>query len=232
MKAALLACILCMVSAVPTPEVAALNHEPVSSRLTEYVQQRIAEFDQIDDARRAELEAFARYVSSAAESADPVRLNFVCTHNSRRSHMAMIWAAVAASHYRLESVATFSGGTENTAFNPRAVAAIERAGLGVEAATPAPNPIYLVRYDGEASPLICFSKAYDQPPNPAAGFAAVMVCADADENCPVVFGADARFAIRYVDPKVSDDTDLEAATYDERCAQISREMLYAFSMVR
>ena len=48
-----------------------------------------------------------------------------------------------------------------------------------------------------------------------------MVCNDADQKCPTVPGATDRFAIPFVDPKVSDGTEAEAATYDERCAQIA-----------
>ena len=33
----------------------------------------------------------------------------------------------------------------------------------------------------------------------------------------------------FVDPKVSDGTPEEAATYDERCAQIAREMLWVMT---
>ncbi|MCK4776283.1 MAG: protein-tyrosine-phosphatase, partial [Candidatus Krumholzibacteria bacterium] len=62
-------------------------------------------------------------------------------------------------------------------------------------------------------------------------FCAVMTCSQADKNCPVVVGASMRVAIPYDDPKAFDGTDQEAANYDERCRQISREMLYLFSAV-
>ena len=80
--------------------------------------------------------------------------------------------------------------------------------------------------------LICYSKVFNQAPNPASDYCAIMTCSHADQNCPVAIGCDLRLAIRYEDPKVSDDTPQESATYDERCAQIAREMLYAMSMVR
>ncbi|MEL6797418.1 MAG: protein-tyrosine-phosphatase, partial [Planctomycetota bacterium] len=111
------------------------------------------------------------------------------------------------------------------------VAALSRAGLDVEQTTPEPNPIYHVRYSDSSAALTCFSKVYDVAPNPGEGFAAIMVCGHADENCPLVHGVEMRTAIRYDDPKVSDGTPAESATYDERCAQIAREMLYAFSLV-
>lgn len=204
---------------------------PVSATLDAYVADRLSEFDRIGDERRAELATLADYVRSKRDANEPCRLTFVCTHNSRRSHLSMIWAAVAASHFGVDNVSTYSGGTEATAFNPRAVAAVRRAGMTVEQTTPEPNPIYHVRFAEDRPALTCFSKVYDVAPNPSEAFAAIMVCGHADENCPVVFGVEMRCAIRYVDPKVSDNTDAEAATYDERCAQIAREMLYAFSLL-
>ena len=46
--------------------------------------------------------------------------------------MAAIWARVAAYRAGFTEVETYSGGTEITAFNPRAVAALRRAGFRVE----------------------------------------------------------------------------------------------------
>jgi hypothetical protein len=53
-----------------------------------------------------------------------------------------------------------------------------------------------------------------------------MTCSSADKGCPLVYGSDARFSVPYVDPKVSDGTPEEAATYDARLRQIGTEMLY------
>jgi hypothetical protein len=35
-----------------------------------------------------------------------------------------------------------------------------------------------------------------------------MTCNNADEACPMVFGAEARFSVKYDDPKAFDGTDL------------------------
>ena len=48
-------------------------------------------------------------------------------------------------------------------------------------------------------------KTYGDDANPDSGFAAVMTCSSADKGCPIVYGAAARFATPYVDPKVSDE---------------------------
>jgi hypothetical protein len=73
---------------------------------------------------------------------------------------------------------------------------------------------------------------YADAANPQREFCAIMTCSQADEACPNVAGAANRIAIPYEDPKAADGTPEEAAVYDERCAQIARETLYAFSLVR
>ena len=146
--------------------------------------------------------------------------------------MSQLWAQVAAVYFGLENVQTFSGGTEATAFNPRAVAAMQRAGLEIsKPLEETDNPKYLVRASEGTEPWTCYSKVFDQAPNPTAGYAAIMTCSQADDACPVVMGCEQRIPIRYEDPKVSDDTSEEAAVYDERAAQICREMLYVMASV-
>lgn len=197
-----------------------------------YVAARLNEFADIGPERRAELDSLAGYVRERIAAGQPVKLTFVCTHNSRRSHLSQLWAAVAAVHYGLEGIATFSGGTEATAMNPRTVEALRRAGMTIDADDlTAINPRYRVRFGDPQTDQTCFSKVYDESPNPSTGFAAVMTCSHADENCPLVRGCDFRIAIRYDDPKLSDETPAEAATYDERSRQIAREMLYLMSRV-
>ncbi len=199
----------------------------------EYVEARAAEFEQIPRERREALDEIARYVRGRVEAGQPARLTFICTHNSRRSHLAQIWAQVAATYYGVGDVETFSGGTEATAFNPRAVGALKRAGFSISTSEAGgkDNPRYQVHFAESAPPLVCFSKLYDQEPNPRKDFCAVMTCSQADAACPLVAGAALRIAIPYEDPKAFDGTPEEAARYDERCQQIAREMLYVFSRV-
>ena len=190
-----------------------------------------SEFDQIPAERKAELAKIADYVRAKVTAGAPVKLTFICTHNSRRSHLSQIWTQTAAAHYGIPRVETSSGGTEATACNPRTVAALKRAGFSIDSDGAEKNPVYTVRYAKDADPLKAFSKVYSEGGNPKEGYLAVMVCNHADENCPLVHGSDSRVAIPFVDPKVSDGTDKEAATYDERCHQIAREMFYAMSLV-
>ncbi len=201
-------------------------------RLSARVRDHLRGIEAIDPERREALDQLASWIDGRRAAGQPVRLLFICTHNSRRSHMGQLWAATAAAHFGVDDVATFSGGTEATAFNPRAVASLQRAGFEIEPNGDGDNPRYEVSYSPSQPVLWAWSKTYDDSANPSDGFAAVMTCSAADEACPFVRGADLRIAIPYDDPKAADGTPHEAATYDERSAQIATEMLYVFSRVR
>lgn len=191
-----------------------------------------AEAGQIPPERQRELRKIALYVRAQLEAGAKADLTFICTHNSRRSHLSQIWAQTAAAWYGIEGVRTWSGGTEATACNIRTVRALRRAGFSVSRSRGGDNPLYLVQFGETADPLPAFSKKYDAEGNPASGFAAIMTCSDADQNCPVVFGSSLRVAVPFVDPKASDGTPAEDSTYDERSAQIAREMFFVMSQVK
>jgi hypothetical protein len=195
-----------------------------------YLDDRSKEFDLISDERKNKLKEISIYISKKLGSENDVQLTFICTHNSRRSHLAQLFAQAGSDFYNLDGIKTFSGGTESTAFNPRAVAAIKRAGFKV--INPGgDNPHYEVLWD-KNKPYICYSKKYSDPENPSKNFAAIMVCSDADEACPIVFGAEERFSLPYIDPKDSDNTPEESETYDNKAKEIAREMLYMLSLIK
>jgi arsenate reductase len=202
---------------------------PMSETLTRYIQTREAEFGEIGSGRRQQLAPVSDYIRKQSAAGKPVKLTFICTHNSRRSHLSQVWAKTAAAHYGVADVETFSGGSEVSAFNPRAIAALRRAGFEIPELLEVGNPKYEVKWHSSATPMVCFSKKYDQAPNPSSNFAAVMVCTQADKACPLVAGADARFSVPYEDPKAFDDTPEEQRMYDERTAQIARELLFVFA---
>ena len=202
---------------------------PLYPELAGYVDRLLTEQDLIPAERQHRLRQLGRYVHERADRT--AALTFICTHNSRRSHLAQIWAAVAAHHFGLDHVRTYSGGTEATTFNPRAVAALNRSGYRIE--TPGgDNPHYRLYFAPAAPPLECWSKTFDDPANPATDFAAVMTCSEADTNCPFIPGADLRIALPYQDPKEADGTPAEADRYDERVRQIGRELLFALKGAR
>jgi protein-tyrosine-phosphatase len=202
------------------------------SPISKYLQSAEKEFDQIPDDRKTQLKKVALFVKSKLSAEKKVNLVFICTHNSRRSHMAQLWAYAAAEYYGVTGVQNFSGGTENTAFNERAVKALTGAGFIISKKTAGSNPTYEVKYAEGAPAITAFSKKYMDAPNPSSNFAAIMTCSHADKNCPTVVGASVKIAIPYEDPKEADGKANETAVYNERSRQIAREMLYIFSLVK
>lgn len=201
------------------------------SKIRHYLQEAAASFSVIPSERRKLLDEIAVAIRQEQQQKKTARLTFICTHNSRRSHFGQVWTAVAAHFFGMQNIETFSGGTEATAFNPRAVAALERVGFRIE--NPGgENPHYRLYFAEDAEPLLCFSKKYDDPANPQEDFIALMTCSEADENCPFIPGATHRFSLTYRDPKEADGTSEEAQRYDERCRQMAVEMLYLMKKAR
>ncbi len=196
-----------------------------------YIGESVKSFGSINENRKEQLHALAGYIEKKIKSGSEINLNFICTHNSRRSHLSQLWAQAASYFYGIPKVHCYSGGTEATAFNPRAVKAMKKAGFAISAKDDTSNPVYSVLISKDKAPVEAFSKKFSDEFNPQENFAAIMTCSHADEACPFVPGADGRFAIPYEDPKVADNTPEEEAKYDERCRQISVEMLYLFSQV-
>lgn len=200
--------------------------------LSTTIQSLIKEFDQIPESRKTLLRELTLFIEKKLKEGEPIFLNFICTHNSRRSHLSQLWAQAAAYYYHIPNVFCLSGGTEATAFNPRAVKAMQEAGFDIRKTKEGSNPVYEVSFADNAPAVIAFSKKYDDPFNHCKDFAAIMTCSHADENCPLVLGASARIALTFDDPKEFDDTPLEGVKYAERVRQIGRELLFAFSIVK
>jgi hypothetical protein len=200
--------------------------------LLPYVNEVANELDAVPLDRKNVLGTIAGDITSRLKAQKPAYLTFICTHNSRRSHMSQIWAQTAAYHYGLNQVQAFSGGTEVTACNCRTITAMRRVGFDITDATSGDNPLYLVRYAGDRPAIRAYSKLYNADANPKREFIALMTCSSADKSCPVVQGSVARHAIHYADPRLCDDTPTETTAYNERCREIAREMFYVMSEVR
>ncbi|GGF36899.1 arsenate reductase/protein-tyrosine-phosphatase family protein [Echinicola rosea] len=198
---------------------------PELQRYVEQFQDR-----EVSSDRNQVLEPLIAYVREKHSTNKAVNLNFICTHNSRRSQLSQIWAKVASEHFGID-LNCYSGGVEVTAFNERAVESIKRAGFRVTQKGEG-NPHHFVFYADDADPIVAFSKRYDDTANIRQDFAAVMTCSHADENCPFIPGAEARIPVMYEDPKAFDGTNREAEKYDERSMQIATEMFYVFSKIK
>ena len=196
------------------------------------IERCINDFDQIPEGRKDTLMDLSRFVEKKISAGKNAELIFICTHNSRRSHMAQLWAQAAAAYYNIPAVHAYSGGTEVTAVNSSAIKALEELGFRIRPTTKNENPVYEIRFSNDLPPLRGFSKKYDDPENPKRGFGAIMTCSHADQNCPFVEGAEKRMTISFDDPKDFDGTPEESKMYKERAYQIGREILYSFSQIR
>lgn len=193
-------------------------------KLEVYLQEALSTFNLNTCPRKAELERLAQWLVRKQLSDELVRFTIICTHNSRRSHIGQFWLAAAGALHGMK-LEVFSGGMEATACHPNTLAALERAGAVVKPLSIAPNIHWNVSYGPEGG-VEAWSKVYSDSANPQVGYAAVMVCTDADERCPVALGAEARFSLPYQDPKHADGSPQEAAAYDLACRTIGAEMAW------
>ncbi|MBT8318475.1 MAG: protein-tyrosine-phosphatase [Lutibacter sp.] len=182
--------------------------------------------------RKETLQPMIDFVQSKVSANKNVNLNFICTHNSRRSHLSQIWAQTAAQNFGIKNVFCYSGGTEATAMFPMVGQILASQGFQITKLSNEDNPVYSVKYAENNPSIICFSKKYDDNFNPKGEFAALMTCDHADENCPFIVGCEARIPIRYNDPKVFDNTPQQAEKYLERSNEIASEMMYVFSQIK
>lgn len=196
--------------------------------------QAIKSFNQLDisDERKAVLQALINYIQQKMDDKSAVNINFICTHNSRRSHLSQVWAQTAAAYFKIPNVTCYSGGTEETALFPKVVETLQNQGFEVLQLSEQENPVYAIKFDENSNPIIGFSKKFDDLFNPVSNFAAVMTCSQADVGCPFIAGADKRIPVTFDDPKISDNTPEQTQIYAERSYQIASEMFYVFSKLK
>ncbi|GGW70044.1 arsenate reductase [Winogradskyella epiphytica] len=185
--------------------------------------------DAISTERKTTLQPLIDYIQRKKDNHQVVNLNFICTHNSRRSHLSQVWAQTMASFFNIPKVYCYSGGTETTALFPVVADTLEGSGFKIDRLSKEENPICSIKFSRNSHPIIGFSKTFDADFNPQSDFAAIMTCSSADEACPQIFGAEQRIPITYEDPKTFDQTPLQLERYKERSLQIATEMKYVFS---
>ena len=193
--------------------------------------QSIAEIS-VSEERKVVLKPLADYIQNKVNANEEIRLNFICTHNSRRSHLSQIWAQTMAFHFGIKNIFCYSGGTEATAMFPKVAETLTHQGFQIQQLSQEQNPLYAIKFDDNKHPIIGFSKTYFDDFNPKSNFAAIMTCSNADEGCPIVFGAEARFPIKYDDPKAFDGTEVMNEKYAERSLQIASELYFVFSQIK
>jgi len=185
----------------------------------------------VSEDRKEVLQSLVDFIQNKVKTNEEVRLNFICTHNSRRSHLSQIWAQTMAFHFGIDKVFCYSGGTETTAMFPKVAETLISQGFHIQKLSEENNPVYAVKFDENQHAIICFSKTFDDAFNPNSQFSAIMTCSSADEGCPFIAGAEKRLPIRYDDPKVFDGTNLMNEKYAERSLEIASEMYFVFSQI-
>jgi len=199
-------------------------------KLTDYIKK--LDVESIPTERKEILQVFIDYMQEKTISGKRILLNFICTHNSRRSHLSQIWAQVMAEYFQTNQVICYSGGTAATAIYPMIVQVLEEVGFESIQLSKEENPVIAVKYSENNHPTVAFSKTYDHPFNPSGDFAALMTCSDADENCPFIPGTEKRITLNYEDPKAFDHSAIKQQKYEERSRQIATEMFYVFSKIK
>ncbi len=185
----------------------------------------------ISTERKAILQPLTEFIQSKVSNQQDIRINFICTHNSRRSHLSQVWAQTLAFHFNIKNVFCYSGGTESTALFPIVAETLQNSGFQIKTISKNENPIYSIKYAYNQHPIIGFSKRLNDDFNPKSEFVAIMTCDSANEACPFVPGAEKRIPITFEDPKAFDNTPQQAEKYNERSLQIATELFYVFSQI-
>ncbi len=187
----------------------------------------LMDYNSIRNDRKDVLKDLAIAVKNRLDNETEVNVTFICTHNSRRSQMAQVWAVIAAQQYRIK-INAFSGGTEVTTTAPQVLDTFEYFGFEVNRSETS-NGKHKVNFGNNGQNIKLHSKLYHDSSNPKRNFIAVMTCSDADENCPIVVGCSKRVALTYNDPKRFDGSILEKTMYQNEAFRIGTEIMFAFS---
>ena len=188
--------------------------------------------DTISIERKNTLQLLVDFIGEKKKNGKGISINFICTHNSRRSHLSQVWAQTLAHYFKVKNVFCYSGGTEATALFPMVSEPLKNTGFEIQKLSEENNPIYSIKYSHNQHPVIGFSKKLDDDFNPKSEFVAVMTCSQADKGCPIVPGAEIRIPITFDDPKAFDNTPQQEEKYLERSIQIATEMKFLFSKIQ
>ena len=83
--------------------------KPINDTLSRFINTVEHSFNQIAESRKDVLRNLADFIKKDLDAKSSTQLNFICSHNSRRSHLAQVWAQIAAHRYGLPQVQSYSG---------------------------------------------------------------------------------------------------------------------------
>ena len=185
----------------------------------------------LSDDRKKLLSEISQEIVKEYHKEGIVNLNFICTHNSRRSQLSQVWGFFAADYFDL-NIHSYSGGTEVTAFFRNTVKTLQKVGFIFNLQNFShQNPEYVISFEGSSTSILGFSKRFDHSENKQP-FIAITTCNNADTNCPFIPEAINRFHLPFVDPKSSDDSNVQDETYLKTNEQIAAEIYYMFSKIK
>lgn len=186
----------------------------------------------IDENRKQLLKSIAVYIAQQVTANKKVNLNYICTHNSRRSQLAQVWSSYATNYYKFSDINSFSGGTAATAFYRNTVKTLQEVGFTFQIIEFShQNPVYAINYKNGINPIVGFSKLYDDEYNKKP-FIAITTCSNAAENCPFITDAIERFHLPFNDPKTFDNTLYQSEKYLEINQQIAGEIHFIFKNIK
>lgn len=209
------------------PEADAVNFPPMNKAISNYIAMLAAHAENISESRKVILNEISDFIINKSNKGDKALLNYICTHNSRRSHFGQIWAQVLADSMQLNTVISYSGGTEETACHHNTLKAMQEIGFDISDLDTSSNKKVTVG-SGQRD-LLVWSKVYDDDSNPQQGFCAILTCAEADQACPLVLGAEKRVACPYEDPKNADGSPDEKEAYLHTAKLVATETWYVMN---
>ena len=181
---------------------------------------------------KKELLKLIDYINNKINLDKEVNINFICTHNSRRSIFSQIWAKVFSDYYGLQKVKTFSGGTESTYISQNVIKTLSSYGFIINKLDQKKNSNYEITYSSSKNKILIFSKKYDEISNPKKNFVAVTTCLSAKENCPFISGSEKIISLSYDDPKKYDNLSEPIKMYLNISNQIATDMNFVFSNLK
>lgn len=185
----------------------------------------------IAEHRTKRLDKLIKHIKLDQDKNLKTQLNFICTHNSRRSQFSQIWSATFAYYFNHTNIFSFSGGTEVTETYKSVIKTLEKIGFKITQKSKSFNRHYQVNIYKTKKNITLYSKMYNCEKNPKTEFIAIMNCSNADINCPIIPGALSRFSLPYEDPKSFDGYDDELYQYSKTNIEIATSMKYLFENI-